>query len=415
MDYISALERSCHQKAVMWAEAPRSRTKQQPARASSRLNGRTNNFSYPRPDGHPPQHESADSRSSLTSNGSIPGMTDASDSEVSADDDYHYNTSATKLWDSFWPTGTDKAESIPKQQNSSRDFFTINYSPSRSHELEDDTVTITEKDPLDTTTAYWSFETPRASPPRPKNVKDTKDNRKSSYSIYPKLSPTIISTAPLPPRSSSLSIEAASAQTIRRKSIKATKSLASIHSSKSSASSHHLYLAPPAPETSSTTTISKAKSLSIAPYGDYLPVPVAAPPLRPSTSACNTCEQPRRPYPTATQHNATAPLAPLAQSSTTDLNNHHQRLVRPQLERFVSVFETDSENESDGESSGLAKRLARGLHHKKSASAEKLRGSSRSRPTSCSRDGSAEEFNNSASHSRKRGSSLGRMLGLKSR
>ena len=142
--------------------------------------------------------------------------------------------------------------------------------------------------------------------------------------------------------------------------------------------------------------------------------------LRPTASAYNMREQ-QAPTsaPSPTQHNATAPLAPLAGPVELDA-----RPVRPEPQRFVSVFECDSDNESDAENGKFVKRLARGLQqHKKSASGDKRNSGERKahhqhHPQSRSLGGAEEPRGHGArddSQGRKRGGSLGRMLGLKGR
>ncbi|KAI8295672.1 hypothetical protein K4K59_004502 [Colletotrichum sp. SAR11_240] len=104
------------------------------------------NFSYPRPDGTPsrnpyrragqtyssedlsqeeydepscPQTPTRRDRSSIGSQSSdgssAPSLIDdRTDSEVSLDDDYQYHTSATQLWDSFWPAEEDPSRKTPE-------------------------------------------------------------------------------------------------------------------------------------------------------------------------------------------------------------------------------------------------------------------------------------------------------------
>ncbi|EFQ32664.1 uncharacterized protein GLRG_07808 [Colletotrichum graminicola M1.001] len=105
------------------------------------------NFSYPRGDGTPTRnpyrraghtfstedlsqdcpsklsHPSTPTRrdrtsiGSQSSNGSAPSLIDdRTDSEVSLDDDYQYHTSASQLWDSFWPTTEEgQAQKTPEK------------------------------------------------------------------------------------------------------------------------------------------------------------------------------------------------------------------------------------------------------------------------------------------------------------
>lgn len=384
MDFTSPSER-CHRdngelsvtSDVMKTQTPETRMKL--SKASKSNLGK--NFSYPRPDGHPPRHESADSRSSVTSNGSIPGMTDASDSEQSVDDDYHYNASASELWDSFWPKGsTIRKPHVPTiiRTSSSRDIFPGDCLTSQPG---DDPITLAHAEPevKESKSPHWLFGSRR-----PQNTPNP-----ATYSVYPQASISPPRPAPLPPRSSSLSAEASSPnpQPNRRRTLRATKSIAHIKTSKSSINLPVLNSAPPGLSSSSTIT----------------PISESKPPLRPSTSAYNIRERSSQYYSSfRTHHNATAPLTPVS----TPLPDH-VRPPRAQLERQVSVFELDSDNESDTEDS-FAKRIARGLHHKKSSSLMK-----HSRNNSERRAAAPDEED--ADNSRKRTGSLGRILGMKGR
>ena len=74
------------------------------------------NYSYPRQDGSQNSNpRRTKDRSSLGSEGSTPGLVDdRSDSEGSADDDFHYHAHATQLWDHYWQgTSSDRKRTEP--------------------------------------------------------------------------------------------------------------------------------------------------------------------------------------------------------------------------------------------------------------------------------------------------------------
>ncbi|KAI0130136.1 hypothetical protein BJ170DRAFT_302569 [Xylariales sp. AK1849] len=412
MDSSNLLEKSCHADEFVMggrqrvsegitALIPESRRK--PATTATRLDLRTN-FSYPRPDGHPPNHESTDSWSSLTSDGSMPGMTDASDSEASVDDDYHYNLSTNELWDSFFPKGADKTQPVQQPQNSTtlqspscRDYFSLDYYRGRFQESEDDTVTTakSEQKVQDGDSSQWPL--PRASPLRCQKARNP-----ASYSVYPKLSSAPNHLNPLPPRTSSLTPEVSSHT--KGRTLNDSKCIANIKSSKSNMS--HC-LAPPA--AISNSTIMQAQSLPATPAG-------SATRLYLSKSAYNIREESHISH---SQHHTTACLTPFIPNLPDQLSPR-----RPQHECFVSVFELDSDNESNSDSSGFAKRLARGLQHKKSGSLQHEKsGSLQHKKAGSEKPSSGEKKAVAASMgtegtdnlARRRGVSLGRILGLKSR
>lgn len=376
------------------------------------------NFSYPRPESRAARHEPSDSRSSVQSNGSVPGMTDASDSEASVDDDFHYNASASELWDSFWPEDAAKKQTIHRTQSAAHlntetpDYFSIPNSTDGYYEPEDDTITLTpEKEYHQTGTVEWPLPCHRSAPlrPQPTRAPATADP------VYPRPADDVPHRpAPIPPRTSSLTPEPFGP--LRRRSLKSSKSSAQLHSTKSSSGLHPLYEAPVAAASNATIRHQAVRSVPVSPL--YPAVPGR---LRPTASAYNMREQQAPPTsaPSPTQHNATAPLAPL--SGPVELD---QRPVRPEPQRFVSVFECDSDNESDAENGKFVKRLARGLQqHKKSASGDKRNSGERKahhhhHSQSRSLGGGEEPRGHGArddSQGRKRGGSLGRMLGLKGR
>ncbi|KAI1494023.1 hypothetical protein F5X96DRAFT_81742 [Biscogniauxia mediterranea] len=447
------------------------------------------NFSYPRSD-RPSRHESSESRSSVTSTGSLPGMTDASDSDASFEDDCNYNTSASELWDSFWPDSTPESEQqYPAflQASRSRDYFNVHPSGHQSHDAEDDTIKITqlEHDPKITSRSYGGARDQPSSAPRP-------DTRRApvSYSVYPRLSRTDIRRVELPPRTSSLNPEL-STQPGRKPFLRAAKSSAALKHSKSSHNLHPLDFTPPNSATTeplpssppaylltrpTTSSSSSSSSSSKAAAAHSVPVSPAYPPppvpktLRPSTSSFALRKKQPQPQhlapPLPISHNATAPLVarplkPTAPMLRTQALYHLPPPSAPptgplpeppqQPQRFVSVFEFDSSDDdddsdaeeggmrrrgSDGETaSRLAKRIARGLGHKKSAS-EKQRARAQQQQqltpvlgggefekkhdndeegaagnSNSSSTGTGDKRHQGSSLSRKRGGSLGRIFG----
>ncbi|KAI1405105.1 hypothetical protein F4819DRAFT_29516 [Hypoxylon fuscum] len=365
----------------------------------SRKSSLTNNFSYPRPDTRLSRHGSSDSRSSLTSNGSVPGMTDSSDSETSFDEDY--NTSASELWDSFWPdSAIVPGEQYPVLLRASQtpNYFTKTFQKHESQET-DDTITISSLG-LDSKRATGlSCDTlvPQHSPPRP-----VTRNGPVKYSVYPKPEPTDLLRITLPPRTSSLQTVPLSPP--RRQPLKASKSSMNLKSSKLS---HGLQPFHPIPSISQIPRPStSAKSVPVSPA--YPPPP---PPrtLRAASSAINLRD--RKVSISQARHQTSVPLSPLVQTTTAVLPEP-QETSRPDLERYISIFEVDSDHESIYESNSFTKRIARGFH-KKSASEKRVnpdrRGSADSDSQGSDKDKSKE------SSSRKRGGSLGRILGLRSR
>ncbi|CAJ2504303.1 Uu.00g116970.m01.CDS01 [Anthostomella pinea] len=378
------------------------------------------NFSYPRL----VHHESSESRSSITSNGSVPGMTDSSDSDLSFDDDCHYNASASELWDSFWPESTlAPQEQYPAvlrasvlRASRSRDCFNVIPSRHQPRDTDDDTIRIGQWEQYVTKPAErpHSRSGSPSSPPRPASSRRAPAPA-VSYSVYPKPSLSDIRRAALPPRSSSLNTEQQQPPPSppRRvpflrtsKSSVALKSSMALKPSKSSHNLRPLYIAQPRllPSSKPSPSFYLAESKSRLPENNTaaatksVPVSPAYPPppaprsLRPSKSAFNI----RANRPTYTRqnssgqqhshiaHQAAIPLTPLIPSTLLkpEADSSPSRAPRPQVERFVSVFEFDSEGESEagggengnGTTGGLAKRIARGLHHhKKKSSTDRSR------------------------------------------
>lgn len=354
------------------------------------------NFSYPRPDGHAIRHEQSNSRSSVTSNGSLPGMTDSSDSDASTEDDYHYNTSASELWDSFWPAGTSKSQHHHKSHSSSMsqsqnaDRFSLDYYKTTIVEgPDDDSVTITQanQEHSDTSSSQWPLSKSSLSRPSLKADRPT-----TSYSVYPKQTPLPTRITQLPPRISSLTPEPPS------RPLKGSKSISHL---KHRATPPSLVLVP-----------SAAPSATITSQTDVVAADLPAR-LRPSTSSYNIREK--------SEYHATTSLFPVPVPPIPD----SLRSAPPQIERFVSVFDFDSDAESTSENDTLAKRIARGLHHKKSLKdlgSKKSEGHLKGHKKSASEKSSLSPEKKTAaamlvsggSIGRKRGGSLGRMLGLKS-
>ncbi|KAI5921174.1 hypothetical protein F4810DRAFT_378543 [Camillea tinctor] len=429
------------------------------------------NFSYPRPD-RPSRHEPSKSRSSVTSTGSLPGMTDASDSDASFEDDCNYNTSASELWDSFWPDSTPESESqypAVLRASQGRDYFNVHSTAHRSHDVEDATIKITQLilEPKPTNSLPGgTIEQPSA--PRPETKRAP-----VSYSVYPKPFRTNIPRIALPPRTSSLNPELSS-QPGQKPFLRAARSSAALKYNRSlqniylhpldsiphySAPTEALPPSPPhllsRPATSSSTKAT-AHSVPVSPAYPPPPVPKS---LRPSNSAFTLRDnrtqnqQKRLAPPLPISHNATTPLAPLLKPTapmlrTQALHLHlpppsapptgplpdppqqhqHQQQPQQQPQHFVSVFEFDSDDESDSDNGAhsrrrgsdgetaarIAKRIARGLGHKKSAS-EKQRGRTQVTPTLGSAEfdkkNNDDEYRRHGSLSRKRGGSLGRILG----
>ncbi|KAI1449245.1 hypothetical protein F5Y02DRAFT_255527 [Annulohypoxylon stygium] len=350
------------------------------------------NFSYPRPDSQLRRHESSDSCSSLASNGSMPGMTDSSDSETSFDEDSNYNTTASELWDTFWPdSAIAPGEQYPVLLRASQtpNYFTKCF-PHRDFHEADDTITISElkQECKAISNSSCDITTPRPSPKR------LATRNQPSYSIIPKVEPAHMLRAPLPPRTSSLNTVPLSPP--RRQTPKSNRSNLNLKSSKSS---HNLRAYRVTPVTSKIPVL-PVSSNSVPASPTYPPPP---PPrtLRPATSAVNLREKQKSLD--QAHHNACVPLSPL---SAVTPKQELQPAPRPDLERFVSVFEVDSDHESIMESSSFTKRIARGFHKK---SASEKRNDNYRRGSADSQSSEKENTN------RKRGGSLGRILGLKGR
>ncbi|KAI1365385.1 hypothetical protein F5Y08DRAFT_175616 [Xylaria arbuscula] len=433
---------------------------------SSRRTSSRANFSYPSLS----RHESNESRSS---NGSIPGMTDASDSDISFDDDGSYNTSAGELWDSFWPENAESSSSAyrysqesqvallqPRQQ---KDYLKIN--PVSYHQYagaDDDTIKISdrgydlqEEEPPSPRTSIKPLPTQStpllSTPPRPAPKRSP-----VTYSVYPKPPVYNIPRLPHPPRTSSLSFEPPSPP--RRPSfLRGSRSSAALKASKSIHNMHSLFIAPStAPPPNKATALSSAKGAAASvPVSPLYPPPPPLRTLRPSTSAFSLRDKIRlrssdsttNRGPTSQTHSAT--MAPPPQLLPSPLPEQPLLTTRPH-HQFVSVFELDSDSEAEAdddaaaaeggrESRSFARRWARGLHKNKrsGAGAGEKRGGVAERKASSSTsssgpssltttttaatvslsdadydEGDVQRLSNGGSLSRKRGGSLGRIFGF---
>ncbi|RYP82549.1 hypothetical protein DL769_001655 [Monosporascus sp. CRB-8-3] len=363
-------------------------------------------------------------------------MTDSSDSEVSLDDDYcQYNASASELWDSFWPSTEETSarewpgSSITQSSRSTQEYFSVDVIKQYADDAEDDTVTISPPEDK----AEYAKQTQRPRDSQPLSPRRTSSKRgPATYSVYPKQQLLTPPRLPHPPRTSSL--RSGPPDPSRHRSLKGSKS--SLNLSSLSTLTRRLHISPPSsPKQASHPTTSKS-----APVSPAYPSPPPKP-LRPSVSAFNLREISSS---SEARHNTTAPLPPLMPRMALPESPFPPRPAA--VERFVSVFDFDSDaesvvettgaharagrnNHSNGNSSNngsFAKFISRGLH-KKSAS-EKQRGPSASSPsvshtvapldfavTSHAGGEGSEKERGEKSRNRKRGGSLGRMLGFKGR
>ncbi|XXH02372.1 hypothetical protein Hte_008747 [Hypoxylon texense] len=359
-----------------------------------------NNFSYPRPEGRLSRHESSDSRSSISS---VPGMTDSSDSETSFDEDSNYNTSASELWDSFWPDSTVAPGGqypVLLRASQAPNYFTKSF-PKPEQQETDDTITLPKLEPdfKKNTSSSAEFPTPQPSPPRP-----VTRSGPFKYSVYPKPEPTELLRVALPPRTSSLNTVPLSPP--RRRALKSSKSSANLKPPKPSRNLEQIYPVPPL-----SRDPVPSKSTRSVPVSPAYPPPPPPQTLRSATSAFNLRD--KKGSLSQTSHNTTVPVPPVSVATTPSASTMpgSQPSSRPQGGHFVSVFEFDSDHESYVESSSFTKRIARGFH-KKSASEKRI--NSERRGSADSNSSSDKDIGNE-SPARKRGGSLGRILGLRSR
>ncbi|KAI0971935.1 hypothetical protein F4678DRAFT_478929 [Xylaria arbuscula] len=411
-------------------------------RSSRRPSLRTN-FSYPKLI----RHESNESRSS---NGSAPGMTDSSDSDISFDEDGIYNTSAGELWDSFWPDD-EEPSTIYRQSHESlrpllrprhqKDYLKINPIHCTPFDAVGDTFKITTRDydpeeeeppsPCTMTQPPLLESTPLLStPPRPMPKRSP-----VTYSIYPKPTPVVnvpvsVPRHPHPPRTSSLSFEPPSPP--RRPSfLRGSRSSAALKASKSTHNMNSLFIAPSAMPyniNKTETSPQQATTATSVPVSPVYPPPPTPRTLRPSASAFSLRDKIRgrssdsKVSASHTHHNNTAttasPLTPLLPSPLPEpLPPTTAAAARPQ---FVSVFELDSDSESaDERGASFARRITRGLHKKstneKRAIAERKASASAAVSHTAALDAALSEKEGGergGSLSRKRGGSLGRIFGF---
>ncbi|RYP46871.1 hypothetical protein DL768_006968 [Monosporascus sp. mg162] len=363
-------------------------------------------------------------------------MTDSSDSEVSLDDDYcQYNVSASELWDSFWPSTEETnarewaKSSITQPSRSTQEYFSVDVIKQYADDAEDDTITISPLE--DKVERANQIQRPRDS--QPSSPRRTSSKRgPARYSVYPKQQQLSPPRLPHPPRTTSL--RSGPPDPSRHRSLKGSKS--SLNLSSLSMLAHRLHISPHSAKQASHRTT--AKSVPVSPVYPPPPPPRS---LRPSVSAFNLREISGS---SEAQRNATAPLPPLVPRMALPENPFPPRPAA--VERFVSVFDYDSDaesvvettgahargghnNHSNGNSSNngsFAKFIARGLH-KKSAS-EKQRGPSAKSSsvthavapldfavTNHAGGEGSEKERGEKSRCRKRGGSLGRILGFKGR
>ncbi|KAI1120010.1 hypothetical protein F5Y10DRAFT_142516 [Nemania abortiva] len=380
------------------------------------------NFSYPRLS----RHESSQSRSS---NGSLPGMTDASDSELSIDEDGSYNTSAGELWDSFWPDNTTSSIDRKPQEYDlnllqpaqNRNIFTIH--PTERHhssDADDDTIRIaTGEDEL----KLEGLATPRH-PLQPPQSQSTSNKSAVTYSVYPRPQ-TAGASRSHPPRTSSLSFEPFELPPPPRRPLftrgnspngvlKPSTSILNINTSfipPSLASRSKGF----SEEEISPTTTSKTTTFPASPAYPPPPPPRS---LRTSNSAFSLRDKTRAHNVNRglTSDAATASPVPLLPSALPE-----ELPTRPPVERFVSVFEYDSDSESEdgGERSSFKRRITRGLHRK--SASEKRAGRKPSVVRHPAFDAKSPERHtrerprSSSRLNRTRGGSLGRIFGLMGR
>ncbi|KAI0400429.1 hypothetical protein F4802DRAFT_486136 [Xylaria palmicola] len=378
------------------------------------------NFSYPRLS----RHESNESRSS---NGSVPWLTDASDSDISFEDDSIYNTSAGELWDSFWPERTSAATCGQSQEH---------YTSPHKSALHDDYLNVSPTTCLppagldvDTTKIATSEPVPKVEEPttlggtlKPPTSQPTPRKPPVSYSVYPKLPVGSLPRHLHPPRTSSLGFEPPSPPE-RPLILRGSRSSTGLKARKSARNINSLFIAPSLPlpnKAASPQQQSAAKATVSVPVSPAYPPPPPPKMLRPSTSAFNLRDKTRlhRGNKGPAARDAAVPLVPLLPSALPEPSP-----AQSAAEPFVSVFEldSDSESEADDEWNRFAKRIARGLHKKgaseKRGAAERkaVAAGLRATDTGASDKAPGESSRNSGSISRKRGGSLGLILGLMGR
>ncbi|KAK8005193.1 hypothetical protein PG990_011230 [Apiospora arundinis] len=347
-DFLMGLVQGNTSADVMKTQHQQQQHSQQGLTAVAEMPSQKANFSYPRPDSRVIRHEPTDSRSSMTSNGSVPGMTDASDSEASADDDFHYNASASELWDSFWPNDASRIQGLQQPQGSASpsldtpDYFAATAVPSKSE--DDGTIAIpsAERQSQQLKAFQWPLPSPRTSRLRPIHTRVP-----ATTSVCPKAvdeESASSSQTSIPARSTSLVPEAPRQQhLIKRKPLRSSKSIANLSVSKSRPHLHPLYEAPTA-STSNSTIKQDVQSLPVSPA--YPEPPSMS--LRPSASAFDmrrqNAEDAAAVLYNKTHHNATAPLAPFLPepSSSSNNNNNRRWLSDPRGRRWSATCPSSS-------------------------------------------------------------------------
>ncbi|KAI1433567.1 hypothetical protein GGR50DRAFT_495294 [Xylaria sp. CBS 124048] len=396
------------------------------------------NFSYPKLS----RHESNESRSS---NGSIPGMTDASDSDLSFDEDGLYNTSAGELWDKFWyddeASSPCRRSQMPDQdllQPEQRKLYTrtTGTGQQRSGDAMNSTVrTACNEYGTDGTTYTTSCQsTPKKSPVK--------------YSIYPKV-PAMQAPRhppPPPPRISSLTGEPPLSPPPRSSFLRGSRSNLGLKLGRPSSNSKSSTLvstsiAPPS-RPSSLQPPPSSSSISVsAPVSPVYPSP---PPkeLRPTTSSFSLRDKTQlysnksnksnkgnmNNKNSPASHHATGPPPTPPVSLLPSALPPSPSPRRLQAQQSISVFDFDSDSEGgvSGESGNFARRIARGLHKKSSSEKRSFDRKAfagclpptdfSSSLTSSSSDKVPEEKKSRDSDvclRRKRGGSLGRIFGLR--
>ncbi|KAI2639328.1 hypothetical protein GGS21DRAFT_424475 [Xylaria nigripes] len=377
------------------------------------------NFSYPSLS----RQESCESRSS---SGSLPGMTDASDSDDSVEDDIIDTISADEAWDSFWP---DSITSLTYRQSQEQDLDLLRpgwcndypgiKTPPRRRQptsTESDAMGIqfNECDPEGLTKPCHTI------PLSPSQC--TPKERTATHPICTKPPVAIAKRQPHPPRTSSLGFGSPPPPPPPPPTPPSSSLLRGSRSNSvltSPKSPQILYIAPsltpydkPSPLQQRPTT--KSASAPVSPAYPPPPPPRA---IRPASSAFNlrnTTQMCGENKNGLVSHNVTAPLAPLLPSALPE-----PRPTRwPQPELCVSVFEydSDSETEAEVEVRSFARRIARGLH-RKSASEKRCSCERKALTTklgaNISDKSPEDKTRNEDSLRRRRGGSLGRIFGLK--
>ncbi|TPX10736.1 uncharacterized protein E0L32_008305 [Thyridium curvatum] len=342
-----------------------------------------NNYSYPRADAARCQRKSIVGRGSLDSDCSMPGMVDDHGSDVSAEDDYQYHVSAAELWDSFWQaSGT-------SEQRSKRDAYPgFTAPPALRPQLSQPEPRIREETDTNSS-AYTGRTTPESPPSWPLPCNSAQDRSvktitpKASYSLFP--APARVPTIPvLPPRLSSLGMPPPSSRphtpTRRRPAVRASShSLSAVPKMRPNpidlghAASH--------PSSAPVSPMLALTSPPIGPPPSELPPPPRRPALRNrSASAAAGSYRPQHFIPPSFVTATSAPptittFSGAAASSTSSLASSRsptpaQMIPLPPISPpKVSVFEADSDTEEDDSNDkSFARRIVKGLAHKRSFS-----------------------------------------------